>query len=235
MTDWRGSINGPLHPLTIRAQSNRLLLLRKSWGASYYIRPLSLDWFIEREVFSSRIYGTQCPPAFKVVDVGAHIGLASLALGGSGARVIALEPDPVNFPMLLLNTAMNPDLNVEAYRMAVASMKGKVFLKTERNTGNSSLLPYSFSSGKWVPVDAVRLDMFLPADVVKVDAEGAEYEILTPENIEKIKSALYVEYHKHVPDWKARLRHLTDSLDFNGFEYTVESHGYNGYLKARRK
>ncbi len=235
MKDFRGMINGPLHPLTIRAQSNRLLVYRKRGEIEYYIRPLSLDWFIEREVFKTMVYGEPRCADEKVVDVGAHIGLASLMLAASGARVISLEPDPVNFPMLLLNSAMN-DLHIEAYRMAVGPYRGKALFKKERNSGNSSLISYSWGSSSWVTVDAVRLDMFLPCDFLKMDVEGAEYAILKDLDWAKsVRRGMVLEYHKHVPDWKVGLRHIMDGLQLAGFKIDSQSHGYNGYLKAERQ
>ena len=234
MTDWRGAINGPLHPLTIRVQSNRLLALRRRGTLSYYIRPLSVDWFIEREVFKDRVYGETAGKSDKVVDVGAHIGIASLMLAEGGARVIALEPDPVNYPMLLLNSAMN-DLDIEAYRFAVAPRKGRIFLKTEKNTGNSSLIPYSPGGGVWEPVDAVTLEMFLPCDFLKMDVEGSEYGILEgSEWAKSVRRGMVLEYHKHVPGWQVHLKHIVDALEASGFKVKVESHGYNGYLKATK-
>jgi tRNA G37 N-methylase Trm5 len=56
-----------------------------------------------------------------VVDIGAHVGLFSILIAKShpGVRVIAVEPDPVNFRNLCENVARNNVSNIVTENLAV--------------------------------------------------------------------------------------------------------------------
>jgi len=70
-------------------------------------------------------------PSDVVIDVGAHIGSYTIrcakAVGEKGL-VIAFEPDPENFKVLLLNVKMNDLRNVIAFPYAVGKSNGIIEL-----------------------------------------------------------------------------------------------------------
>lgn len=117
-------------------------------------------------------------PGDTVLDVGAHIGLYTLAAAraaGPTGRVIAFEPSSVNHALLVENVARNGYGNVEIRREAVGDRDGTVslFLSVD-NTGDHSLIEDDTRQGESVPL--VRLDS-LPIDtvaVIKMDIQGGE-------------------------------------------------------------
>jgi FkbM family methyltransferase len=130
-----------------------------------------------------------------VVDIGAHIGLytiiASKRVGFNG-RVVAIEADPDNFDILNRNIQLNKSANVKALKYAVYSKEEnlKLFLP---NPGESTYTKYNTimsdraqSKENFVEVKANTLDYLLQSNGIKqeevnwikIDVEGAEYEVL---------------------------------------------------------
>ncbi len=133
-----------------------------------------------------------------VVDVGAHMGRytipSSKSVGASG-KVIAVEAHPHNFRILQHNLRLNKLTNVDALNWAVYSKKArlKLYLPDEDSgyTMHHSLMTNYLTTkyskeieGKYIEVEADTLDNLLKsrnittADWIKIDVEGAEYEVL---------------------------------------------------------
>lgn len=70
------------------------------------------------------------------VDIGANIGLYSVALGkqlAGGGRVISIEPNPVCCERLKYNLAVNKLSNVTLFPVAVGDFSGRARLKIHNN------------------------------------------------------------------------------------------------------
>lgn len=125
-------------------------------------------------------------PGKTFVDVGANFGVYSLVLAKTGARVLAIEPNPNSVKRLRKNIAMSRAA-IEVYPVACGSKVGKLplFVAPENNTGMSSL-SYQNASGAGTVgeedmVSVLPLDVILHgtrADAIKIDVEGAELEVL---------------------------------------------------------
>ncbi len=121
-----------------------------------------------------------------VFDMGAHCGVSTYHLSrlvGPEGKVIAFEPDPVNFAILLRNIARHGMANVTAVNVAVAGTNGKLAFNSEGTIGSSlvSLLGRE-SAGSVLMVDAMTLqDAFAQYGVpvfCKIDIEGAEVDVI---------------------------------------------------------
>jgi FkbM family methyltransferase len=133
-------------------------------------------------------------PGMVFVDVGAHYGYHSLvaarAVGPSG-RVVAIEPGRGVLPLLRANTAGRANITVDA--VAACARPGTVLLH-DYGPGDSALSTIHDGArvppderrllrGETYPVPGVALDDHLLGrgirpDFVKLDAEGAELDIL---------------------------------------------------------
>ena len=120
-------------------------------------------------------------PGMTFLDVGAHVGYFSVLAGrlvGSTGLVLAFEPHPRNFELLLANVWRNGLLNVVCFPWAVADTCGFAPLYVAPlNTGDHQL--GAPGSGRaTVPVRTVALDevpaIRPPIDVVKIDVQGAD-------------------------------------------------------------
>jgi FkbM family methyltransferase len=133
-----------------------------------------------------------------VVDIGAHMGrytiISSKRVGANG-KVVAIEADPSNFEMLKSNIKLNQLTNVTPLNYAVYSKETKIklYLPDEESgytmhhsiMSNYVFTKYKDKTGdKFVEVSANTLDYLLQlkgiTDVnwVKIDVEGAEFEVL---------------------------------------------------------
>lgn len=120
------------------------------------------------------------------VDVGAHIGYYTLLAArrvGTRGKVYAFEPAPDNFRLLARNVAQNSFTNVVAESLAVARHRGRAQFTLSENDSASHSLAGALNGGRSVEVGTTSLDEYFSAsqgriDVVKLDAEGAELDIL---------------------------------------------------------
>jgi FkbM family methyltransferase len=127
-------------------------------------------------------------PGDAFCDIGANIGyyslLASHAVGPRGV-VIAVEPSPPIFAILLENLALNHARNVRAVEAAVAARAGKVSLYRgpSWNSGmTTTLAEHGFKATdevKALPLEEIlRPDEIARLRLIKIDVEGAEAPIL---------------------------------------------------------
>ena len=138
------------------------------WDAGLF-EPYTLDT-VERFV----------TPGSTVVDVGAWLGPVSLWASHLGARVVAVEPDPLAAEFLRTNVAMN-NCNVEVFEGAVSDETGTCFIQAN-DQGWASSMTRVADDGDEVPCLTLP-DLFDIYDIddcalVKVDVEGHEAIIL---------------------------------------------------------
>jgi len=174
-----------------------------------------------------------------VVDIGAHHGLYSLlasGLVGRRGRVIAFEPSPRECRRLTTHLRVNRCRNVRVEPCAVANESGEAdFFVVDgyRDWGNSLRPPAIPEPIRRVRVPVRRLDDMLAEcgverlDFIKLDAEGAELEVL--EGAKKLlqsppRPALLVEVQDlRTRPWGYAAREITQLLarwNYNWFSIT---------------
>lgn len=163
-------------------------LYRMRCGARLCTRRNGSDFHMIDEIWAFRKYdyfGYQIKPGDVVVDVGANIGAftvyAAVVCGAS--RVLSFEPFPSNYKMLTRNVETNQLRMVTCVNQAVGGNRGMRTLRLNSTDSGSHSLVYG-SSGNSVQVECCTLeDVFrqfslTKIDYLKMDCEGAEYEIL---------------------------------------------------------
>ena len=124
--------------------------------------------------------GRRAKPGMTVLDVGAHVGYhtchAAQLVGPTGL-VLAFEPEPRNYELLLANVWRNGLTNVVCFPWAVTDATGFAQLYLHgTNTGDHRLV--DDGDRQSVTVRTVRLDDVLavrpPLDLVKIDVQGGE-------------------------------------------------------------
>jgi FkbM family methyltransferase len=181
-----------------------------------------------------------------VVDIGAHMGrytiISSKRVGANG-KVVAIEAHPSNFEMLKSNIKLNQLTNVIPLNYAAYSKETKIklYLPDEESgyTMHHSIMSnYVFTKykdkteDKFVEVSANTLDYLLQlneiTDVnwVKIDVEGAEFEVLKGASNVLSKSkdiALLIEVHG-----KDTYEPIIESLRSYNFKIDFEKTYENG-------
>ncbi|MGZ5007868.1 MAG: FkbM family methyltransferase [Methylobacter sp.] len=171
---------------TIRGKKIDWLCLsrRLLWMASghEHIEPELLDW-IDR-----------IPAGEVLYDVGASNGIFSLYAAACGLRVIALEPDPLNYFLLAYNNYLNSGSALEGcYNLAIskAMAVGNMHIKHMELGGHEKILdkPRDVFGAEFKPAHShsvltCRLDdlsetIGLPwPRYLKIDVDGSEAEVL---------------------------------------------------------
>lgn len=134
-----------------------------------------------------------------IVDIGANIGYYTVLFAdkvGKSGKVIAIEPDPINFEILQKNIKENKLFNVVAVQAAVGSQTGELKLyKSKENFGDHKL----YGGDKGEKVKVIKLDEFLKdqkINLIKVDTQGWEPEVFAgaKKTIEKDLPIIFFEY-----------------------------------------
>ncbi len=141
-------------------------------------------------------------PGMKVVDVGADVGYYSILfsrLVGVGGRVFSFEPIDEARSVLEENMVLNAARNISVYDFALGCQAATMIL--ERPFELSRLKPGKLLKGDRDIDVQVRvfdeLDGFPRIDFVKMDVEGAEYDVLVGmrEMIRRDHPILLIEVH----------------------------------------
>lgn len=141
------------------------------------------DWFEDETTFVETVLA----PGMRVLDVGANYGIYTLLAArrvGNAGRVFSVEPSSATVKWLRASVTVNALENVEIFQHALSDRSGSLRLSTQEGSEYGRLLdddPY-FQRGELVKV--LRLDEFAnqaeleSIDFVKLDAEGAEKQII---------------------------------------------------------
>jgi len=151
------------------------------------------------------------------IDCGANIGLISQAFAEKGALVYAFEPNPCAFQILESKFKTNP--KIKLYKNAVSNKNDTLKLYMYKYNCEDEVF---WSQGAsvycskddvnkcdFVEVEAIDLCEFIkkinkPIDILKLDIEGAEYDILLKlieeELYKKIKYILVETHDRHIPE-----------------------------------
>jgi FkbM family methyltransferase len=145
-------------------------------------------------------------PGDSVADVGAFVGLYSIALAkriGAGGHVTAFEPDPANFAALVAHCRLNGVADrVTVIQAAVADQDGIAAFDSGRSS-ESRLSPVGEGSLPAVPctrIDTVFANSRL--DMLKMDVEGWEEPVLKGgmallRDRRRKPRAIYIEVHPY--------------------------------------
>lgn len=182
-----------------------------------------------------------------VIDVGANVGVftiwAARYLGAE--RIVAVEPAPDTSRELRGNLERN-SVEAQVLEAAVGRTSGEATLHRRGAPARDTLFTTDRYGSRFEPTARVRLvtldEVFSlfeieSCDLLKLDCEGAEYEILGAAGNETLASVrhLVAEYHVGLND--QRPHELRRLLEDNGFDVTVfpplDVEG--GHLHARRR
>lgn len=147
------------------------------------------DWTGIFVIWSGRVwtpFGHEIQPGYTVVDIGAHIGIFSIlaATCMPSVKVVSYEPCPKNFSLLVENIKLNSVENIRPFPLAVAGSSGKRKLfVSQQDVAHSIIQPAANSQLRaYEDVDCITLKEIIgqigKCDFLKINCEGAEYEIL---------------------------------------------------------
>lgn len=216
-------------------------------GQKIKVRAGSVDKMIVKEIFVDNYYipqGFEIQKGDTVVDIGAHIGTFSVFASGFASKIYSFEPLDENFQLLKENIAINNigDIAVP-FNSAVSDKTGKreFFICSNNSAGHSFYFSESFCKNKKIIVPTVSLEDFVASNNIsvinflKIDCEGAEYDILLkcPTRVLNIVQKISMECHDIDSDRNVSL--LEDFLKENGFAVNINGGQKNRHLYAQNK
>lgn len=189
------------------------------------------------------------------VDIGAHIGTVGLLAAVNGSRfVCCVEPEYANFNFLLGNIMANKiEHRVFPVCSAIASKSFELRnLYVDPNNSGMRSLKAIYKQVGIQPVWTLSLEDLLgpiiqkfgKVDFLKVDVEGAEYEIFSSRPfLDKIlKNVQYIdiECHEHMETSQLAIKDLVPteapvlSNYLQSLGFAVDSYGPHYHLTAKR-
>lgn len=181
-------------------------------------------WFRHslREIFIDQTYKFKTNKSSPLIlDCGANIGLSVLYFKKNypNCKIIAFEPDKDISGVLLSNIANNSIKNVRVIQKAVWINEDNLHFQSDGALGGKIT-----SRPEGITVPAVRLKDFLNQEIalLKIDIEGAEYEVIKDcENeLHNVKN-IFIEYHS-LPNEKQMLDEILTILSNSGFKYYIK-------------
>lgn len=186
---------------------------------------------LKNEIFTQHCYYVESDnPTPRIIDAGAHIGLATLYFKKQfpGAQIIAIEPHSANIRLLEENVFEN---NLEEVTVVAGALHADhLYTDDEREWLSTT----SIHRGTWtgdqpsstsLPVTRVELVDFLtePVDILKMDIEGAEQEVLeSARHHLHLINHIFVEFH---PTPTQSLDKVMDLLAETGFRLKLSKQG----------
>ncbi|NTW98024.1 MAG: FkbM family methyltransferase [Oscillochloris sp.] len=240
----RGIRNWTSVPLALSTGRGRVARLADT---AFFYRDAMDVWTIKETCLDDhyRLGGRRVRPGGVVIDIGAGLGdfAITAARRHPQARVLAFEPFPASAALCRRNVRLNRVGNVQVIEAAVGGGSGTIGLDTSSpdsvqystvsNAANQSALLVQIQGlGEVFAEHAVDR-----CDLLKLDCEGAEFEILLTldrATLGRINS-ISMEYHDGVT--AASHRELAAALSDAGFLVTQVAnpvHANLGFIHADR-
>ena len=205
-------INDKIKRSNINFEKNKLILGKYKFQTIEKDEGISteLQIYQSHEPLTTHLMIKELKQNMVCVDLGSNIGyyavIESNIIGESG-KIFAIEPSPVNFPILKLNLENQKKNNFLAYNIAIGDKNEDMeFIISAKSNwskirmNNEKINP----EDKIIKIPVKTLDSFVQEndiekiDILRMDVEGFEYNIIVGANnvLEKYKPKIFVEIHK---------------------------------------
>lgn len=155
-----------------------------------------------------------------VIDIGGNIGMVSIYLAKKYPflKIYAFEPVKQNYENFLKNIELN-NINkdiIKVFNLAITKDRRDVILTSPFNNSGASNIYNNFrGSGNIILNNDISIksitfdDIFSNNNIskcklLKIDCEGAEYEILYSANVENLKNCEYMRAEFHGKKYKQK-------------------------------
>jgi len=232
-----------IYSLLAMDSHRRIVSLRN--GCRFKFRTLMDLWIIKETCLDHQYERASIEPedGWTILDIGAGLGDWSIcvALRYPQTVIHAYEPSPESFVLFKENILLNRVKNIKALPYAVSSSRGviKLYAVSQNAVQHSTALK---SDMPGMQVKSVTLDQILSevtqCDYLKMDCEGAEYDILfgaDDSTLQKIRR-ICLEYHDGVTEFSHQ--DLVQFLDRKGFQVRLTPNPawqHLGFLYAVKK
>ncbi len=224
--------------------AKKVSIIETKNGIKFFVRPGISDIQMINEVFNDEFYNRdlyQMKNNETVIDIGANIGSFTLRAAKNPAvdLVYSFEPFPSNYNLMQKNIQLNnltKKIHLFKYGIGKKKEKRKFYFDPRGNATHNLFI----KSDKSIEISMLALkDIFEDnalkrCSLLKIDCEGAEYEIFesaTSSLLKKIK-IICMEYHPNGNPLNIKLK-----LEKCGFDVSIKSSGIPGvgFIYAQNK
>jgi FkbM family methyltransferase len=225
-----GSLGGAID---VVINDKGLVFLKTPDGILLVARAFDPIVLVETYLFDIHFLGFDLN-GWLIVDVGAYIGDTPLYYAKRGALVVAVEPLPSNYEVMLWNLELNPDLKHRVIPVNAAISDKDGFVEFSYSTpmdGGASI----YGGGFKVRVRSMRLstlikevtDMGLDLGnfrvrVLKMDCKGCEYDVINEVDVLRLFDIVKIEYSGYLRN--RTYHYLKSVLENLGFMCRVWAH-----------
>jgi FkbM family methyltransferase len=134
-----------------------------------------------------QVFGLQEKPTGMFIDVGANIGLFTIAFSKFFDRTLSIEANAQTYAILQVNILLQELSAATPLCFAASNSIGasSIFVPADGSLGGATMNPLQHSSPKRIDVECRPLDVIveqygdhLPVGLIKIDVEGHEYNVL---------------------------------------------------------
>jgi len=192
------------------------------------------------EIFQDEVYEQiwELKPGDVVLDIGAYVGMftvkASRMVGEEG-RVIAIEPSPENYELLRYNCRGLSHITL--VKKAIMSRNGMGKLYYSKSAAANSLVT---KWKKYAEVETITLDDLMGelgigrVDFIKLDAEGAELDVLKgAQNTLSKGTRLAIAAYHTAPNGETEIGQVSKALTQMGYK-VMRIRGLRSYVYAEK-
>jgi FkbM family methyltransferase len=235
--------------LSNKQKSEALIVFRRP-PVRMFVRGKMDVWSLKETILDSFYtrYGVQIKDGWQIIDIGAGIGDFSINAAYNNPNVVvhAFEPFPESFALLKKNILINDIQNVLAYQKAVWSHEDVLALDLSLGEPlkiSSSINNLNIKSSSKLEVEAISLSQLVcnldleKIDLLKLDCEGAEYEILMNSSSETLSRINRIVMEYHDIDENQQHNRLVNYLESHGYQVRCQNnfvHDDIGYLFAQK-
>ena len=212
------------------------LVLRTPDGYLLALDPLDLTIFAETWLHEIHYLGFDLSDWF-VLDIGAFVGDTALYYAKRGAFVVAVEPLPNNYGMLLKNLDLNPALKPRIVPINVALAGEDGFMDINYGGGIDGGATVYTTRRSSVRIRSMKLSTLIKelegmgidinkfkVRVLKADCKGCEYEIVDDDAL-RLFDIVKIEYSGYLVNKTYHV--LKEKLEAMGFRCRAWAHNYS--------
>ncbi len=205
----------------------------------FYVRGGTDDIVIINEVFGGD-YNIHPKKKDIIIDIGGHIGSFSIKESKNVQKIYTFEPNTDNFDLLKKNIKINKINNIYISQKGISNQAGrKKLFMSPYSTGAYSI--YESEPTRFQQIDCINLEEFIKREkiipkVIKLDCEGAEYEILfnLSKSFFKDVKEIVMECH-NISEGKNSLA-MRNFLISMGYQVNTKENSFgHSYIYARLK
>ena len=177
-----------------------------------------------------------------IIDIGAHVGLFALfaSLNLHKGKIISIEPHPKNFNLLKENISNNKFHNIEVINKAVTNRSKSLELFV--NPFDDSAHSIHGDGNNTIQIKGIALTEVMQengiskCDMLKMDCEGAEFEILESLSDEELLKIDKICLEYHIKEHDVSLLHqLKKRLEKMNYKVIIKStNKFLGMIYAKK-